>query len=305
MTVELITTPTCRVTGKTFELVPPPNYVKYVDEVRSVGIHPWLYEIISPAVTITAQAGVGCGLSGLVPDLDLITGISIECTGCGIQKIADVAYEEDYTIPQDIPEMTTGFNEPFMKYGSIASMPVPTLNLVNPLQGYHSEKYFHDSEWIFGTFYETETDILKNNFTSVDLLRGWRKINLEDIPVDNEQLTAEDFPGQYRQLEVNKLAVIDDTLVETKGTDFFDQFEREISLWVRMKPSLIEVMRYQYIVTVSHICPPFSTLFTGYMDVENNWTPTANRIGYWLDRAVGFLPPPIGIKSKLPGVNNG
>ena len=306
MSVFLVTTDTCIVTGNTFEIIPPPNFVKYVNEVRPVGMHPWLYEIISPSVTITAQAGQGCGLSASIPDLDLITGIDIDCIGCTIARVADVAFEEGYRIPQDIPEMTTGFNEPFMQYGSIVSpLPVPTLTLPNPLIGYHSEKYFHDSEWIFGTFYETETEILKNNFTSVDLLRGWRKLNLEDIPVDDDQLTSEDFPGQYRQLDVNKIAVLDPALVETKGTDFFDQFEPEISLWVRMKPSLIELMRYQYIVTVTHICPPFKTVFTGKMDVVNNWTPTANRIGYWLDRAVGFLPPPPGVESLLPGVNDG
>jgi len=301
MPVQLVTTPSCIVTGNTFKLVPAPNYVKYVEETRPMGIYPWLYEIINPSTVITAIGVGGCPEPNFP---ELITGIRIEGTGCSILKIADVAYEQGYPIPQNIPEMTQGFSEPFVEYGSIVSAPVPSLSLVNPLIGYYSEKYFHDSEWIFGTFYETETERLKNNFTSVDLLRGWRKMNLEDIPPEVDQLTSEDFPGQYRQLEVNKLAVLDPTLVETKGTDFFDQFEPEISLWVRMKPSLIELMQYQYLLTVTHTCPPFVTTFTGTMDVVNNWTPTANRIGYWLDRAVGFLPPPPGVESLLPGVND-
>ena len=301
MPVQLVTTPSCIVTGSTFQLVPAPNYVKYVEETRLMGVHPWLYEIINPSTVITA-VGVGGCPADRIPEL--ITGIRIEGTGCSILKIADVAYEQGYPIPQDIPEMTQGFNEPFVEYGSIVSAPVPSLSLFNPLIGYYSEKYFHDSEWIFGTFYETETDILKNNYTSVDLIRGYRKMNLEDVPPEVDQLTSEVFPGQYAQLDVNKLSVVDPLYVQTKGTDFFDQFEPEISLWVRMKPSLIELMQYRYIVTVTHTCPPYVTTFTGTMDVVNNWTPTANRIGYWLDRTVGFLPPPPGVESNLPGVND-
>ena len=64
---------------------------------------------------------------------ELITGIRIEGTGCSILKIADVAYEQGYPIPQNIPEMTQGFDEPFVEYGSIVSAPVPSLSLVNPL----------------------------------------------------------------------------------------------------------------------------------------------------------------------------
>ena len=301
MPVQLVTTPSCIVTGNTFKLVPAPNYVKYLEETRPMGEYPWLYEIINPSTVITA-IGVGGCPPPKVPEL--ITGIRIEGTGCSILKIADVAYEQGYPIPQNIPEMTQGFNEPFVEYGSITSPPVPSLSLVNPLIGYYSEKYFHDSEWIFGTFYETETDILKNNYTSVDLIRGYRKMNLEDVPPEVDQLTSEVFPGQYAQLDVNKLAPLDPLYVQTKGTDFFDQFEPEISLWVRMKPSLIELMQYQYLLTVTHTCPPYVTTFTGTMDVVNNWTPTANRIGYWLDRTVGFLPPPPGVKSNLPGVND-
>ena len=301
MPVQLVTTPSCIVTGNTFKLVPAPNYVKYLEETRPMGEYPWLYEIINPSTVITAIGVGGCPPPKLP---ELITGIRIEGTGCSILKIADVAYEQGYPRPQNIPEMTQGFNEPFVEYGSITSPPVPSLSLVNPLIGYYSEKYFHDSEWIFGTFYETETDILKNNYTSVDLIRGYRKMNLEDVPPEVDQLTSEVFPGQYAQLDVNKLAPLDPLYVQTKGTDFFDQFEPEISLWVRMKPSLIELMQYRYLLTVTHTCPPYVTTFTGTMDVVNNWTPTANRIGYWLDRTVGFLPPPPGVKSNLPGVND-
>ena len=302
MPVSLVPTPSCLVTGATFSLVPAPNYVNYVEETRLTGPMPWLYEVINPSTLITAVATGGCP-DPVLPEF--ITGISIDKVGCSILKIADVAYEQGYTIPQNLPSMTAGFSEPFVNYGKIVSGPVKTLSLANPLIGYYSEKYFHDSEWIFGTFYETETEILKNNYTSVDLINGYRKMNLEDVPPETDQLTTKTFKGiKFSQLDVNQLAVTNPSYVITKGNDFFDQFEPEISLWVRMKPSLIEVMRYTYIVTVTHTCPPFVTQFNGFMDVENNWTPTANRIGYWLDRAVGFLPPPPGVKSNLPGVND-
>lgn len=301
MPVKIIPSPEVIVTGNTFLLKPSPGIPVFGDYVRT-GVMPLLYENINPGLSITVTGGEGCP-PGTIPDF--ITSITLvpgqnNGTGQGntIVSVIDLA---DGPIP-DIPEfnMAAGWSEPRISYGTIAGF-APTLTLVSPLTGYYGEKYFYDAEYIYASYYRNspEFDPLSEDFatsetrvnrlTAVSLLDGKRSLKFEDIPKDIDQISIDLFPKTGIPIVLENITPSDESAALKYGSDYLQALIPEISSWVKWRPSFIEVMRYYYTLVVTHTCPPFVTTFEGSMLVENNWTPAANRLSYYIDQQVGFL----------------
>ena len=124
------------------------------------------------------------------------------------------------------------------------------------------------------------------------MLEGRRILEFKDIPKGISQIETEYFPKQGIPIDLEDVTPKDQTLALTVGSDYLQRLIPEISSWVKWKPSFIEVMRYYYTLVVTHTCPPFVTTFEGSMLVENNWTPAANRLSYYIERQRGFLDDP-------------
>jgi hypothetical protein len=301
MPVKIVPSNEVIVTGDTFLLKPSPGAPVFGDYVRT-GIMPLLYENINPGLTITVIGGEGCP-AGTIPDfITSITLVPGQNNGSGKgNSVVSVIELADGPIP-DIPEfnMSAGWSEPRMSYGTIAGF-APTLALVAPLRGYYGEKYFYDAEYIYASYYRnseefsplnTDTKASINNvnrLTAVSLLEGKRTLKFNDIPKDIEQITTDLFPKRGIPIELADITPSDEVAVLKYGSDYLQGLIPEISSWVKWRPSFIEVMRYYYTLVVTHTCPPFVTTFEGSMLVENNWTPAANRLSYYIDQQVGFL----------------
>lgn len=304
MAVEIVPSNEVIVNGDSFILNPNPGAVKYQDSMR-MGPNPMLYETINPGLKITVVATGGCPEPGLP---DLITGIELvpgqnngEGIGNSIVQLVDIADKEVVDIPEFA--MDADWDEPRMEYGSIRSGPVKTLDLVTPLRGYYGEKYFYDAEYIYASYYrntpEFQGDFYKsieegivpevNRLTAISLLDGRRILEFKDIPEGITQIDTEYFPKDGIPIELEELSVEEEAEVLTTGNDYIEQFIPEISSWVKWRPSFIELMRYYYTLVVTHTCPPFVTTFEGSMIIQNNWTPAANRLSYYIDKQVGFL----------------
>lgn len=287
-----------------FILDPSPTTPLYQDMVR-LGPNPILYETINPGMTITVQAIGGCPLPGLPELITSITLIPGESTGgsgsgCNIIALSEIA-DKPVT---DIPEfLLPQFYEPSMQYGSIAGPPSPTMALVAPLRGFYGEKYFYDAEYIYASYYRNsqlydpvdgkapKTPTNANRLTSVSLLGGKKVLLFENIPKDIDQIEVEMFPSPGIPIKLDDVVPqdFDASGVLTYGNDYLQSLIPEISSWVKWKPSFIEIMKYNYTLIVTHTCPPFVTIFTGYMLVQNNWTPAANRLSYYISQQRGFL----------------
>jgi len=301
MPVRIIPSPEVIVTGNTFLLKPSPGIPVFGDYVRT-GIMPLLYENINPGLSITVVGGEGCP-AGTIPDfITSITLVPGQNNGSGkgntIVSVIDLA---DGPIP-DIPEfnMAKLWSEPRISYGTIAGF-APTLTLVAPLRGYYSEKYFYDAEYIYASYYRNSPEFNPlnsdnkvsifdvNRLTAVNLLQGRRILEFKDIPEDTKKISTDLFPRKGIPIDLEDITPIDEGAVLKYGSDYLQDLIPEISSWVKWKPSFIEVMRYHYTLIVTHTCPPFVTTFEGSMLVENNWTPAANRLSYYIDQQVGFL----------------
>ena len=288
-----------------FVLNPNPTVPLYQDMPR-MAPNPILYETINPALTITVQATGGCpfpALPELITSITLIPGQGAGGTGigCNIIKLADIA---DRPVP-DIPDflMSMGFLEPSMAYGTIAGPPSPTMALVAPLKGFYGEKYFYDAEYIYASYYRNSPALdpidgsivpnapitEQNRLTSVSLLEGRKVLPFSDVPEGIEKITDDIFPSSGFSLQLDQLAPFDPASVLTYGNDYLQALVPEISSWTKWKPSFIEIMNYNYTLIVTHTCPPFVTIFAGSMLVQNNWTPAANRLSYYIGLQNGFL----------------
>lgn len=275
-----------------FVFNPLPQVPLYTDMVR-MAPNPILFEVINPAMILTVQATGGCPFPALP---ELITSVTLtpgnkQRKGCSILAMTETAKE----VVIDIPEFSAGFSTPFMQYGSMTYAPgVPTAVLPVPLKGYYTEKYWYDNEYIFATYYQEERPpTTVNTLTLVDLLFGERTIPFSTIDRNKPQIGKDDFlAAPAKPITFDQLAVTEPAATLTYGTDYLQQFIPRISSWVKWKPSEIKKMTYYYTLTVTHTCPPFVTYFYGSMVVENNWTPNANRLAYYIDKTVGFLPPP-------------
>ena len=196
----------------------------------------------------------------------------------------------------DIPEMQLPvFSEPGIQYGSASfGSGVPTATLPNALSGFYSEKYFHDQEYIFATYYKTQAPNRVDKFTLVDLINGNKTLTREAFNALPQQgrIVADMFPGAGTPVQFLGLAVDDSTDVLTSGTEFLDSITNDVTAWIKFKPSEISVMRYYYTLTVTTNCPPFTHVFTGHMDVNNNWDPAQSRLNYYLNKGVGLIPDP-------------
>lgn len=309
MPVEIVPNQEVLVTGDTFVLNPIPSVPLFQDMPR-MGPNPILYETINPGLTITVQAAGGCPLPAfpeLITSITLVPGQGASGgTGFGnnIVSLIDIA---DKPVP-DIPDfrMSRGWVEPRMSYGNIVSPPVPTLALTAPLRGYYGEKYFYDAEYIYASYYRNAPEFTGafydeiatgsvpdvNRLVAISLLEGRRFLEFGKIPEGITEIETDLFPGPSIPIPLESLSPIDEGSVLTEGSDYLASFIPEISSWVKWRPSFIEIMKYNYTLVVTHTCPPFVTTFQGYMLVQNNWTPAANRLSYYIDRQVGFLDDP-------------
>ena len=288
-----------------FVLNPNPTVPLYQDTAR-IAPNPILYETINPALTITVQATGGCPLP-LLPELitsvTLVPGMGISGgtgSGCNIIKLSEVA---DRPVT-DIPDfLLPKFVEPSITYGTIVGPPSPTMALVAPLKGFYGEKYFYDAEYIYASYYRNSPTLdpidgsitpnapitKQNRLTSVSLLEGKKVLPFADVPEGIEKITADLFPGSGFALKLDELAPFDPASVLTYGNDYLQALVPEISSWTKWKPSFIEIMKFNYTLIVTHTCPPFVTSFQGSMLVQNNWTPAANRLAYYIALQNGFL----------------
>ena len=308
MPVAIVPNPKVLVTGSNFVLLPAPTVPLFQDTTR-LGPNPVLYENIDPSLAITVTGGEGCP-AGTIPDfITSVTLVPGQNNGGGkgntIISLVEIADKPVKDIPQF--SMGAGWSEPRMSYGTIAGF-APTLTLVAPLRGYYGEKYFYDAEYIYASYYQNTPEfsgsfydeISKgvvpdvNRLVAISLLEGRRFLEFKDIPKDIDQIETQYFPKQGIPIQLEDVTPKDETLALTEGSDYLAGFIPEISSWVKWKPSFIEIMRYYYTLVVTHTCPPFVTTFEGSMLVQNNWTPAANRLSYYIDRQVGFLDTPNG-----------
>lgn len=289
-----------------FVLNPLPTVPLYQDTPR-IAPNPILYETINPAMTIVVQAVGGCPVD-LIPNL--ITSVTLvpgqgpaggTGSGCNIIALSEIADRPVTDIPEFL--MSSGFLEPSMAYGTIIGPPAPTMALVAPLKGFYGEKYFYDAEYIYASYYRNSPALdpvsgtiapnapinLQNRLTSVSLLEGRKQLLFDAVPEDIEKITNEIFTIPGTTLTLEGIAPFDPAAVLTYGSDYLQSLVPEISSWVKWKPSFIEIMQYNYTLIVTHTCPPFVTTFQGYMYVQNNWTPAANRLSYYIGLQNGFL----------------
>lgn len=292
-----------------FVLNPAPTVPLYQTTPR-LGPNPMLYETISPTMTITVQGTGTCGgppLPELITSVSLIPGQGVGGTGagCSITKLIDLALEQGISVT-DIPQylMQMGFLEPSMVYGTIAGPPSPTMALPNPLKGFYGEKYFYDAEYIYASWFKNSPALdpvdgtiapnapidQQNRLTSISLLGGKKQLPFADLelPEGVNQITDSVFPAGI-PISFDNFVPTNPALAVTIGNDYFTALTDEISAWVKWKPSFIELMRYNYTLIVTHTCPPFVTVFQGYMIVQNNWTAAANRLNYYIGLQKGFL----------------
>ena len=300
LSVTLVGTPEV-ITGPTgpFVLNPNPTTPLFSNEPRTA-TSPILYETISPTMTITATATGFCPPAP-VPVPNLITSIAIfpgqaqnSGTGCSITKLADLADRPVTNLPDyQLPI----FNEPYMQYGSFAGPPSATMSLVTPLRGLYGEKYFYDSEYIYASYEKgqfngkTPTSPSKENrLTSINLLKGKQTIPFSALPEGIDSISTDLFTGPASPIVLSNLEPDSVNQAISIGSDYlYTNAVPEASSWVKWRPSFIEVMTYYYHVVVTHTCPPFVTTFQGSMTVQNNWTPAASRLAYYIGLQKGFL----------------
>lgn len=289
----LVTSPT------TFELKPTPNTPLYSENPRT-GEFPWLYETINPALSIEVVAAGICPPPGpplppatpnLITSITLSPGSTPPFGGIGCSIV------EGPVGVGDLPEMQLPqFSEPAIQYGSISYPPpgVPVGTLVTPLIGYYSEKYFYDQEYIFSTIYETPGPGKVDKLTLIDFVNGNSTLPYTDtlealINATNGKITKEIFPPSERQILFSELSNDEQSTVLTSGNNILDALTAEVTAWVKFKPSEIVKMQYNYILTVTHTCPPYITYFTGSMIVNNNWNPVQDRLQYYLNKSQGII----------------
>tara|TARA_B100001250_G_scaffold272349_1_gene235174 strand:- start:645 stop:1025 length:381 start_codon:yes stop_codon:yes gene_type:complete len=123
----------------------------------------------------------------------------------------------------------------------------------------------------------------------MNLLRGKQTMNFNEIPEGISSIASNMFTGQAIPIGLDDVAP--DTIgeVENFGSDFLQNAVKEVSSWVKWRPSFIQTMKYFYHVKVTHTCPPFVTIFQGSMEVQNNWSPTSSRLGHYIGLQKGFL----------------
>tara|TARA_Y100000287_G_scaffold183774_1_gene183448 strand:+ start:346 stop:1332 length:987 start_codon:yes stop_codon:yes gene_type:complete len=289
-----------------FFMNPLPQVPLYQDMLRMAPF-PVLYENINPAMAITVQSIGGCPLDkipNLITSVTLVPGQGATgYTGSGNEIVYPLIDIADKPVP-NIPDfLMPNWQEPRITYGSVAGPPSPTMTLVAPLRGYYGEKYFYDADYIYASYYANSPEFTGdffeeldagripdvNRLTHVSLLGGKRVLRFTDLPPDIDQIEVDYFPANGIPLDLREITPSDEVDTTTIGSDYLYSLIPEISSWVKWKPSFIKTMRYYYTLIVTHTCPPFVTTFQGSMIVENNWTPAANRLSYYIDKQIGFL----------------
>jgi len=294
-TVTITPSPQVLTTGvNAFELKPTPGTVLYSEQPRS-GLEPILYETISPTPITVVAAGI-CppippGVPNLILSMTLTPGTGVAAgAGCTILQ-GPVGNLPEYNLPM--------FSEPQMQYGTV-TFPAPgvaTAVLPTPLIGYYSEKYFYDQEYIFAQYFKRQLPPNRvDKLVLIDQINGNKEIPVTQLRTqlagaDNGRITAASFTKKLKDIPFSALSNMDPANVLTGGSQFLDAATSEVSSWIKMKPSEIQKMQYNYTLTVVHTCPPYQTKFYGKMVVNNNWGPIQSRIQYYLNKGVGLLDP--------------
>ena len=283
MTVTIIPNAEVTTGGSGFILNPSPSADPPLGTNKTTsGPIPWLYETINPGLTITITTGTG--MCGPVPDLILSAEIYPGTTegggiGCSV-AVGGVGNIPEFALP--------GFNAPLMKYGKYPGNGTQTLPMINPLIGMYTEKYFWDQEYIWATYYENTDDVKVNKLEYLDLIKGnrFRPIDLNDEKL--KRITKDDFTKIGDPIDFNTITIDDVKDAETIGPPYLDRITKDVTAWVKYKPSFIQVMRYYYVIRVTHACPPFVSYLYGHMDISNNWSLYGPRLEYYIEKGVGF-----------------
>ncbi len=293
-TVTITPSPQVLVTGNAFELKPTPGVVLYSEQPRS-GLDPILYETITPTPITVVAAGICApippGIPNLITSVVLTAGTGIATgAGCTILQ-GPVPNLPDYLLPK--------FSEPTMQYGTVTFPPpgVPTAVLPTPLIGYYSEKYFYDQEYIFAQYFKKQLPPNRvDKLVLVDMINGNKELPVAVLDAlladaDSGRILPEMFTKKIKDVPFSALSNSDPSSVLTAGNQFLEAATTEVTAWIKMKPSEIQKMQYNYTLTVTHTCPPYITTFVGKMVVNNNWTPVQSRLQYYLNKAIGLLDP--------------
>lgn len=272
--------------GGMWEILPPPG-APVVAGAGRTGTKLSIYETVMP-VTITAQGNLVCPggtpFSPTQPSPELIKkvridpGTSLPNSGKGVTVLLSRGGV------RDIPEMTCPvFRETYLQYGMIAGL-APTLVLTPPITGYVSEKYLYDQEAGFSELYKgSQVPSTKDNLRASTFQGGTGTVKSPGFK-RYQRVTTKSVPGS------GTLSVSQNTPVPgselTIGSSAIQGAAAKSNYMWSMRPSLIQVLRFFYTITVESTCPPFIFYFPAYMDVENNWLPHTKRVEYYLNKQV-------------------
>lgn len=245
------------------------------------GLLPWLYETINPSLTITVTTDGVC--YGLVPDIILSAEIkpgNSAGIGCSVLS-GGLGNIPEFSLPK--------FSAPLMKYGKYPGNGTNVLPMINPLIGMYTEKYFYDQEYIWAEYYKNTDNVVKNQLKYLDLINGTKTRDIDLNEEKLERISKDDFSGAGTPIDLTAISIDDTDEALTNGSPYLDRLTKNVTAWVKFKPSFITVMRYYYTITVTHTCPPFTTDIYGYMDVSNNWSTYPPRLTYYINKGVGVI----------------
>lgn len=214
-------------------------------------------------VNVTAQANLVCpgGTPGpSQPSPELITGISISVAPPGVIVLKG-------GVPT-IPDMLAGTDTVSM--GSISAAPgVTTLVLPLPIIGNYSEKWMYDAEAGFIESYKgLEVPLAQDNVRSSSYISGQGRVRPISPKMRSEPLVARKIPGSGRASANTQTP---DVGRAKYGPSAHDIAQAGSNYMWSYRPSLIQTLRYHYLITVTSTCPPYTWLFPAYVDVDNNW----------------------------------
>lgn len=241
-------------------MLPPPGPFVLPD-MRREGVNLNIYETAG-VVNVTAQANLVCpgGTPGpSQPSPELITGISISINPPGVIVLKGGV--------STIPEMADGSDA--VTFGSISAAPgVTTLVLPIPLIGNYTEKWLYDGEAGFIESYKgLEVPIAQDNVRSSSFFSGQGRVKPISQKMRTEPLIARKIPGSG----VRNYAYQNSVGRELYGPIGHDLAQQNSNYMWSYRPSLIQTLRYHYLITVTSTCPPYIWTFPAYIDVDNNW----------------------------------
>lgn len=272
--------------GGLWEILPAPGS-SLIGAPRA-GTKLTIYENITPVV-ITAQGNLICPggtpFSPVQPSPELITGIRID-PGTGAPNVGKgVTVLQSRGGVRDIPEMTCPVFKENIVYNQINSPPIPTLVLTPAITGFVSEKYLYDGDFGFSKLSKGETvPLTTDKLTGGTMIQGTGSVVSPGFK-RNKKVTTRNLPGGTGAGNLNAYVPPAGAAV-TVGSSAIEKAAGGSNYMWSMKPSLITVLRFFYVITVTSTCPPYTWTFPAYMDVENNWVAHSKRVQYRINRQV-------------------